>query len=87
MDAAEVEGLLYTILSEEPFYNQRIHMREENYDYTISDYISHHFGMLILETVTYLSCHQDTRPKVLKTDSFIMPYGEISSEKIVTHHS
>ena len=46
MDAAESEGLLYSILSEEPFKNHIIHMTEENDDYTISDYVSQHFGML-----------------------------------------
>ena len=36
MDADKFQGLLYTILLEEPFKNQRIHMTEEKYDYTIS---------------------------------------------------
>ena len=47
MDAAEFEGCLYTILSEETFKNQRIHTIEENDDYTISNYISQNFGMII----------------------------------------
>ena len=38
MDASEFEGLLYTILSEEPFKNQRFHTPEKKDDYTISDY-------------------------------------------------
>ena len=47
MDAAEFEGLLYNILSEELFKNQRVRTTEEKDDYTISDYVSQHFGMLI----------------------------------------
>ena len=78
IDADEFQGLSYTILSEEPFKNQRIHTTEEKYDYTTSDYISQHFGMLIGETMTYLSCHQNNWPQVLKYDQFIMSLGEIS---------
>ena len=47
MDAGEFDGLLNTILSGEPFNNQMFHMKEETDDYTIGDYVSKHFGMLI----------------------------------------
>ena len=87
MDASEFEVSLYTILSAEPFKNQRIHITEENDDYTIYDYVSQHFGMLFLETMTYLSCHQNKRPKVLRDDSFMMPLGEISYFFGGTHQS
>ena len=66
MDAAEFEWLLYTILSEEPFNNKIINIKEEKYDYTISDYVSQHFGMIILETITCLSCHQNKAHNVLE---------------------
>ena len=49
MYAAEFEGLLYTILSEEPFKNQWFHTIEEKDDYAISDNVYHHFVMLIGE--------------------------------------
>ena len=68
MHAAEFEGLLYTILSEEPFKNQIFHMTEERDDFTISDYSSQHSGMIIGETMTCLTCHQNNPPKVLKDD-------------------
>ena len=68
MDVAEFEGLLFTILSEEPFKNQRINMTEEKYGYTVSDYVSQNFGMIIGETMTCLTCHQNKRPKVLNYD-------------------
>ena len=68
MDASEFEGLLYTILREEPFKSLVIHMTEEIDDYTISDYVSQHFGMLIGETITCLSCHQNKHPKVINHD-------------------
>ena len=47
MDASEFEGLLYNMLSEEPFANHRLDMTDEKDDYTISDYVSQHFGILI----------------------------------------
>ena len=47
MDSDEFEGLLYTVLSEEPFKNQRFYTPEENDEYTISDYVSQNFGILI----------------------------------------
>ena len=50
MDAGEFEGLLYHMLSEEPFKNQRFDMTDEKDDYTISDNVSHHFGIMIGET-------------------------------------
>ena len=58
MDAGEFEGLLYTILSEESFNNQIFNMTEETDDYTIGDYVSQQFGMLIEETMTCLICHE-----------------------------
>ena len=61
IDAVGFEGLLYTILSEEPFKNKRFHMIEETDDYTISSYVSHHFGMIIEETCTCLTCHEKTQ--------------------------
>ena len=47
MDASEFEGLLYNILSEEPFANHRLDMTNEKDDYTISYYASHNFGITI----------------------------------------
>ena len=80
MDAGEFEGLLYTILSEEPFNIQIFHMKEETDNYTIADYVYHHFGMLVGETMTCLTCHKKC-PKVLKYDSFLFPLGEITHKK------
>ena len=50
MDASEFEGLLYNMLSEEPFANHIFDMTDEKDDYTISDYVSHYFGISIGET-------------------------------------
>ena len=33
-------------------------MTEETDDYTIGDYVSQQFGMLIEETMTCLTCHE-----------------------------
>ena len=57
MDANEFEGLLYNMLSEEPFTNHRFDMTYEKDDYIISDYVSHYFGITIGETWTCLTCH------------------------------
>ena len=75
MNAAEFEGLLYTILSEETFNNQIFHTTEENYDNNISDYVSQNFVMLFEETMICLICNKNNPPKVLKDDLFIMPLG------------
>ena len=53
-------------------------MTEEKDDFTISDYVSRHYGVVIGEKITWLTCHQNKRPKVLKYYSFIIPLGEIS---------
>ena len=58
MDAGKLEGLLYIMLSEDPFKNKRFHMIEEIDDYNISDYDSQHFGIIIGETWTCLTCHE-----------------------------
>ena len=47
MDASEFQGLLYTMLSEEPFANHRLDMIDGNEEYTISDYVSHNFFITI----------------------------------------
>ena len=50
-------------------------MTYENDDYTISDYVSRHFGITVGETWTCLSCHAK-KFKVLNDDSFIFPLEE-----------
>ena len=57
MDASEFDGLLYNMLSEEPFANNRLDMTNEKDDYTIPDYVSRHFGITIGKTWTCLTCH------------------------------
>ena len=63
MDTGVFEGLLYNMLSEETFKNKKFDMTYEKNDYTISDYVSHHFGMIIGEKMTCITCHQNKRPK------------------------
>ena len=48
-------------------------MTEEMDDYTLSDYVSQYFGMLIGETMICLIYHRNKRPKVLKDNSFVIP--------------
>ena len=80
MDVSEFEGLLYNMLSEEPFANHRLDMTDESYDYTISDYVSQNFGITIGETWTGLTCHAKTPPKRFNDFSFIFPLEEISQK-------
>ena len=47
--ASEFEGLLYNMLSEELFANNRLDLTDEKDDYTISDYFSPFFGITIGE--------------------------------------
>ena len=47
MDASEFEGLLYNMLSEEPFANHRLDMIDVNEEYKISDYVSQNFAVTI----------------------------------------
>ena len=79
MDASEFEGLLYIMLSEEPFANHRLYMTDEKDDYTRSDYVYHHSGITIGETWTCLTFHAK-KSKLLNDDSFIFPLEEISQK-------
>ena len=56
MDVSEFEGMLYTMLYEEPFANHRLDMTDENEEYTISDYVSQNFAIAIGQTWTCLTC-------------------------------
>ena len=78
MDASEFEGLLYNMLSEEPFANNRLDITDENDDYKTSDYVSQHFGIKIGDTMTCLTCHATNHPKIFHVFSFILPLEEIS---------
>ena len=78
MDASEFEGLLYNMLSEESFANDTLDMKDENDDYTISDYVSHHFFITIRETMTCLTFHTTKSPNIFNEFSFILPLEEIS---------
>ena len=57
IDVSEFEGLLYNMLSKEPFANHRLDMTYEKDDYNISDYVSQYFGITIGETWTFMTCH------------------------------
>ena len=81
MGAGEFEGLLYNMLSEEPFKNRRFDITDEKDDYAISDYVSQNFGIIIGETWTCITCHATNTPKILNDDSFIMPLREISHKE------
>ena len=80
MDASEFEGLLYNMLSEEPFANHRLDMIDEKDYSTIYDYVSHHFGSTIGETCTCLTCHATKPPKIFNYFSFILSSEDISQK-------
>ena len=68
MYASEFEGLLYNMLSEEPFENDRLDMTYENKDNT-----SQHFTITIGETMTCLTFHATKAPKIFKDFAFMLP--------------
>ena len=80
MDAIEFEGMLYTMLSEEPFANHRLDMTYGNEEYTIYDYLSQNFAITIGETGTYLTCKTPKSPKTFKDFSFILPLEQMSKK-------
>ena len=47
MDSAKFEGLLYNTFSENSVNNQRIKTKNSEYDFTISDDLSQHYGIQI----------------------------------------
>ena len=53
-------------------------MTDEKDYYTISDYMSQHFGITIGETMTCLTCHATKSPKIFNYFSFVLPLEEIS---------
>ena len=73
MDTSELEGLLYTMLSEEPFANHRLDMTDGNEEYIISYYVSQNFAITIGETWTCLTCNATKSPKLFKDFAFILP--------------
>ena len=79
MHATEFEGLLYNMFSEEPFKNQIFDMKDEKDVYTVSDYVSHHFGILMGETWTYLTCH--AKKKTIKRWLIYYVIGRNITEK------
>ena len=81
IDASEFEGMLYTMLSEETFQNHRLDLTDGNEEYTISDYVSQHFAITIIETMTYLACHATKYPKIFKDFAFTLPLKEISKKR------
>ena len=61
MDAGEFEGLLYNMLSEEPFANHRFDMTDENKNYTISELCLSsfwHYNRRNMD-MPYLSCQKN----------------------------
>ena len=63
MDASEFEGLLYNMLSEEPFADHRLDMTHEKDEHTISSYVSQHFFITIRKTWACHTCHAKKKPK------------------------
>ena len=47
MDSSEFEGMIYTILSEEPFAHHILDMTDGNEESTIYDYLSQNFSITI----------------------------------------
>ena len=79
-DASEFEGMLHTMLSEEPFANHRLDMTDGNEEYTIYDYVSQNFSITIGETWTCITCKTPKYPKIFKDFAFILPLEQMSKK-------
>ena len=66
MDASEFEGMIYTMLSEEPFAHHILDMTDGNEESTIYDYLSQIFSIKIGETWTCFTCETKRSPKISK---------------------
>ena len=72
MDASEFEGMIYNILSEEPFKHHILENPDKNEEITISDYLSLNFSVTIGETWTCSTCESSRSPKITKNISLIL---------------
>ena len=77
MDASEFEGMIYTMLSEEPFAHHILDMTDGNEEIKISDYLSLNFSITIGETWTCLTCETKRIPKISKEFSLILSFEQI----------
>ena len=55
-------------------------MINENEDYTISDYVSQHFGIKIGEKMKCLTFHATKFPNIFKDFTFILLLEEVSKK-------
>ena len=78
MDASDFEGVLYTMLSEEPFSNHKLDMTDGNEEYTISDYVYQNFAITIGDIWTCLTCETQRSPKISKDLSLILSLEKMS---------
>ena len=72
MDASEFEGMIYTMLSEEPFANHILDMTDGHEESTISVYLSQNVSITIGETWTCLTCETNRVLKITKDFSLIL---------------
>ena len=72
MDASEFEGMIYNMISEEPFTHHILEDPDGNEEITISDYLSQNFSVTIGETWTCFTCESSRSPKITKNISFIL---------------
>ena len=72
IDASEFEGMIYNMLSEEPFTHHILDDPDGNEVITISDYLSQNFSVTIGETWTCLTCQSSRSSKITKKISFIL---------------
>ena len=66
MDASEFEGMIYNMLSEEPFTHHILDNTDGNEESKISDYLSQNFSITIGETWICLTCESNRIPKITK---------------------
>ena len=83
MDASEFEGMLYTMLSEEPFANHILDMTDGNEEYTISDHVSQNFAITIGETCTCLTVNRENETRCYLNLTFQHLYFNVIFRELV----
>ena len=66
MDASEFKGMIYNMISEEPFTHHILKNSVGNEEITLSDYLSQNFSFTRRETWKCSTCESSRSPKITK---------------------
>ena len=82
---------MYKILSEKPFKDERISISYDDKEVTkwlILEYMTHFFGIEIVDTFNYRSCNMKNSRKVTVDDKLILSFEELFpyNENVKIYH-